>query len=90
MSFSFEFSDKLKEILSKLARRDNALAIAVRKKIGQIISCDEMDIKHFKNLRGNMSHLKRVHVGSFVLTFQVKENIIIFENFDHHDKIYKK
>lgn len=50
MSFSFDFSDKLKEILDKLARRDNTLAIAVRKKINYIISCDEKDIKHFKIL----------------------------------------
>ena len=37
-----------------------------------------------------MCHMKRVHIGSFVLTFQIKEDIIIFEDFDHHDKIYKK
>ena len=90
MSFPFDFSNKLEGILNKLARKDKALAIAVKKKIKQIIFCDKKDIKHFKNLRGDMSHLKRVHIGSFVLTFKMEKETIIFEDFDHHDVIYKK
>ena len=90
MSFPFDFSNKLEGILNKLARKDKALAIAVKKKIKQIIFCDKKDIKHFKNLRGDMSHLKRVHVGSFVLTFKMEKETIIFEDFDHHDKIYQR
>ncbi len=88
MSFSFEISDRLKPVLDKLAFRDKALAVAVRKKIEQIASCDHASIEHFKNLRGNMSCLKRVHIGSFVLTFQVMGNKIIFEDLQHHDGAY--
>jgi len=89
MSLPFEISNKLRETLDKLANKDNALAIAVRKKIDQIINFDIDSIQHFKNLRGKMSHLKRVQVGSFVLTFRLEGNVIIFEDFDHHDTIYK-
>ncbi len=89
MSFSFEISDGLKKILDKLRYKDRNLAIAVRKKIIQIINSDSVSIGHFKNLRHDLSHLKRVQVGSFVLVFRIKGDVIIFEDFDHHDRIYK-
>lgn len=83
--FKLRFSKKLEKTMKKL---DKNLDSALKKKIKQIISCDKTTIQHFKNLRGELSHLKRVHVGSYVLTFQVREDIIIFEDFVHHDKAY--
>lgn len=88
MSFSFEVSDRLRKTIGKLAAKDRALAGAVSKKIRQIINSDNAAIAHFKNLRGSMRHLKRVHVGSFVLTFQLNEGRIIFEDLEHHDGAY--
>ena len=90
MSFPFEISPHLKRVLNKLGRKDKNLAIAVIKKIEQIVNSDTFAIEHFKNMRYNLSHLKRVHIGSFVLTFRFKEGTIIFEDFDHHDRIYNK
>gem|GEM_PF-4242939 len=29
-------------------------------------------------------------MGSFVLIFRIKDNIITFEKFEHHDAVYKK
>jgi len=46
-----------------------------------------------KNLRSPLQHLKRVHIGkSFVLVFSIKESgkLVIIEDYDHHDTIYKK
>ena len=88
MTFRFEISGKLEKILAKLSRKNKTLAIAVNKKIKQIINSDISFINHFKNLRAPMNYLKRVHIGGFILTFQVKNNIIFFENFGHHDKAY--
>lgn len=91
MSLPFDISPKLEEILNKLGRRDRTLAIAVRKKIQQIIASDSATInERFKNLRHDLSNLKRVRIGSFVLVFRVKRNSIVFEDFDHHDRIYKR
>ncbi len=91
MSISFDISPKLEKILDKLGKKDINLAVFVRKKIQQIIDTDPANInKHFKNLRHGMSHLKRVQIGSFVLVFRIKDDTIIFEDFDHHDRIYKK
>ena len=44
----------------------------------------------YKHLQHNLKNCCRVHIGSFVLTFEIleKEQIVIFHDFDHHDTIY--
>ena len=81
---------KIEKILRKLKRKDHSLFTAVNNKIAQIAEMDITAIMHLKNLRHDLSHLKRVQIGSFVLTFSVKENTIIFDDLDHHDRIYIK
>jgi mRNA-degrading endonuclease RelE of RelBE toxin-antitoxin system len=78
----------IQDILKKLKRKDPVLFRAVQKKINQIASLDGATIQHFKNLRGNSSKYKRVHVGSFVLIFKLEGNTIIFDRFIHHDDAY--
>lgn len=49
------------------------------------------NINHYKNLRTPLQHLKRVHIRkSFVLTFGVENDVVVFYDFDHHDRIYEK
>ena len=89
--FGFGLSDKLKVILSKLAKKDKEIAIIINKKIKEIVNNDSETIKRYKNLKHDLSDLKRVHIDkSFVLTFKVDiaHNFILFYDFDHHDKIY--
>jgi len=90
MSFKIIISNELKKSLAILKRKDKTTYIAVENKIFQIASCDQASIERFKNLRGKLSHLKRVHIGSFVLIFRIKDDAIVFEEFGHHDRIYKK
>jgi len=78
----------INKILKKLKRKDPALFRAVQKKINQIALCDNISIQHYKNLRGNLRDYKRVHIGSFILTFQVQKDIVIFRRFEHHDNAY--
>ena len=88
MTFNFVLTHALTKQLDKLFFRDKVLAIAVRKKITQIISLDEIAIQHFKNLRYDLSDYKRVQVGSFILMFKIEGNTIIFDRFRHHDEAY--
>jgi len=67
MSFKFIITQDLRKVLNKLAHKNRALAIAVRKKMTQIINSNIAFINHFKNLKGHLSNYKRIHVGSFVL-----------------------
>lgn len=80
----------IEKILAKLSRKDPALFRTLVKKINQIASLNSDGIEHFKNLRYDLSELKRVRIGSFVLVFRFKEGVIFFEDFDHHDRIYAK
>jgi len=88
MALDYILSQELRRNLEKLAFRDNALAVAVGKKIRQIASLDDDALSHFKNLRGNLSRYKRVHVGNFVLFFCVEGELIVFDRLLHHDDAY--
>ena len=83
-------TSKIEKIMKRLSRKDPVLFRTLQKKISQIGTFDFATInEHFKNLVGDMSHLKRVRIGSFVLTFKLKGNTIIFEDFCHHKGAYK-
>jgi YafQ family addiction module toxin component len=89
--FDYNISDKLKFKIGKLVRKDKKRMDILYKKIKQIISCDSDSINHYKNLRNELKEFKRVHIdNSFVLIFKVdiKNNFILFIDFDHHDKVY--
>jgi len=81
---------KIDKILRKLKQKDVGLFRAVQKKILQIAEMDAGAIYHFKNLRHDLSSLKRVQIGSFVLVFTVQGDTVVFEDLDHHDFIYDK
>jgi YafQ family addiction module toxin component len=87
--YKYEVMPNLQKILNKLFNKDRINYEQVIKKVEEIINSG--DPQHYKNLRAPLQNLKRVHIGHFVLVFSVDENTktIKFENFDHHDKIYK-
>ncbi|MFW5847208.1 MAG: addiction module toxin RelE [Nanoarchaeota archaeon] len=90
--FDFDLSDELKFILKKLSKKDPKKVKIINRKIKEIISCNSDTINHYKNLRNELKEYKRVHIDrSFVLTFKVdiKNNFILFVDFEHHDKVYK-
>jgi YafQ family addiction module toxin component len=91
MHRKYKSSKNLDRILSKLYKKDKKLYEQIVKKIEEVINSD--DVEHYKNLRYDLKEFKRVHIGnSFVLVFKFdKQNdFIYFDDFDHHDKIYKK
>ena len=90
--FSFDISDEIKAILSKLSKKDPVRAVIIYKKIEQIISCDKKSIEHYKNLRRDLAEYKRVHIDkSFILLFKVTKpkSHILFDKLKHHDDAYK-
>jgi len=91
--FDFNLSEELKFIIRKLVKKDKKKVEIINKKIKEIINSNEQSIQHYKNLRHDLKDYKRVHIEkSFVLVFKVdvSNNFILFVDFDHHDKIYKK
>jgi len=90
MPYNYKTSKNLDRILEKLLRKDKSTYEQVMKKIEEVINSS--DVEHYKNLRYDMKEYKRVHIGSFVLVFKLNKisNLIEFNDFDHHDVIYKK
>ncbi len=86
----FEIKPELNNKLIKLFKRDRKSYEAVMKKIEEVVN--SYDINHYKNLRYDMKASKRVHLGSFVLVFSYDKakGLVSFEDYDHHDKIYKR
>jgi YafQ family addiction module toxin component len=90
--FEFDLTDELKFKIAKLCKRDPKKVEIINKKIKEIINSSSESINHYKNLKYDLKEFKRVHIdNSFVLTFKVnlKNNFILFADFDHHDRIYK-
>lgn len=92
--FSWDLSDELKRQISVLVKKDKTRAEMLKRKIMEIVSCDEVSINHYKHLRYDLKDFKRVHIfgGRFVLLFQVfkDKKHIVFLSIEHHDRAYKK
>ena len=86
--YDFELRKSFEAIFLKLAKKSPRQLEIVFKKIEELV-----DNPHrYKNLRRPLQHLKRVHIDrSFVLVFSIDEDnkLIIIEDYDHHDNIYK-
>ena len=86
----FEIKPELYKKLVKLSKKDKNAYEAVMKKIDEVIA--SYDVEHYKNLRYNMKDSKRVHLGHFVLVFSYdkSKDFVSFEDYDHHDNVYRK
>ncbi len=83
-----EYSEEITRKLTKLNKKDHRHYTIVRKKIDQILANPE---HRFKDLHYTMKGIKRVHISHFVLIFTINhvKKIVSFEDYDHHDNIYK-
>ena len=85
--YLLEVEKNVDRIFFKLAKKDPKQLEAINKKIGQILE----NPQQFKPLKAPMQHLKRVHIGSFILIYEVIENkkVVRILNYKHHDEAYK-
>ena len=70
----------------KLEKKDPELLDAISRKVEEILD----DPHRYKNLRRPLQHLRRVHGGkSHVIVFSIDDerNLVIIEDFDHHDRM---
>jgi len=88
--YNFKFSNRVEDIIYKLSKKDKVLYERLWSKIKEIIN--SYDIEHYKNLRHDLKEFKRVQIGGKVLVFKFDKtnNVILFVDFDDHDKIYAK
>lgn len=79
------FSNKSMKKIGKLAHDDPEQYLHVMKKIKQI----QTNPSHYKPLRGDLHGARRVHIGDFVLVYQLDKENIVIHDYDHHDRIYE-
>lgn len=84
MEYEPLFTKKFSRVYSKL---NKSLKEQVDKKIRKVCEFPEVG----KPLRNVLKGKRRVHIGHFVLIYEIDEEVkkIIFLNFEHHDKAYK-
>ncbi|ATZ60764.2 MAG: hypothetical protein DDT40_01859 [candidate division WS2 bacterium] len=86
--YDYELRKSVEKIFFKLAKKGPKQLEIIYSKIEKI----RLNPHHYKNLRRPLQHLRRVHIDkSFVLVFSIEESkkLVIIEDYDHHDKIYK-
>ena len=74
----------LKDI--KKVKKNKALINRLDKKIEEILENPE----HHKPLKRDLKGKRRTHIGSYILVFEIKKDIIVFHTFKHHDYAYGK
>ncbi len=79
--------EKVDRIFKKLRKKDLAQFEALSKKANEILE----NPQQFKPLRSPMQHMRRVHVGSFVLVYDIDEarKVVTIRRYEHHDTVYK-
>ena len=85
--YSLEIEEEVYREFEKLAKKDRKHLEAINKKIEQILN----DPFQFKPLKHPLDGLRRVHVGSFVLIYDVLENqkTVRVLKYKHHDQAYQ-
>ena len=80
------FSDDFRKILEHAKKRDKKLYGLLVAQVTRVVDNPLCG----KPLRNVLRNRRRVHIGSFVLIYEIHQQEIRFLDFDHHDKIYKK
>ena len=88
VTYSMEVLPHLEKMLDKYFKKDIRHYERIVKKMTEITQ----EPYTYKPLKHSIKGKRHVHIDSFVLTFSIKENekVVIFLDYDHHDKIYLK
>lgn len=84
--YLLEIEEDVLRIFKKLSKKDKKQLGAITKKIQQILA----DPYQFKPLKHPLEGLRRVHIGSFVLIYEIIENPnkVRVLKYKHHDLAY--
>ncbi|MBI2079833.1 type II toxin-antitoxin system mRNA interferase toxin, RelE/StbE family [Candidatus Micrarchaeota archaeon] len=86
--YSADFSEDFREVLEKLKKKDRFLFERLKKKMNEILE----NPQHYKPLRNVLKGCREVHIGSFVILFQVDDlNMkVTFLKYAHHDTVFRR
>jgi len=86
--YSLEVKEGVDRTFARMAKKDRERLEAVERKVAEILE----DPRRFKPLRAPMQNKRRVHVGPFVLVYEIDEarGVVVLLDFEHHDKVYRR
>ena len=86
-AYSLEIVQKVDRTFKKLQRKDPVQFESLTKKVAAILE----NPYQFKPLKAPMQHMRRVHVGSFVLIYDISEEkkVVTVRRYEHHDTVYQ-
>ncbi len=86
--YSLEVKEGVDRTFRRMAGKNPARLASVRRKVEEVLA----DPHRFKPLRAPMEGMRRVHVGPFVLVYQVDERrkVVTLVDFEHHDRVYRR
>ena len=85
--YSLEVVESVDKTFKKLQKKDPAQFDCLIKKLKEILE----NPQQFKPLKSPMQHMRRVHIGSFVLVYDIDEAraVVTIRRYEHHDYVYK-
>ncbi|MDY9922274.1 type II toxin-antitoxin system mRNA interferase toxin, RelE/StbE family [Methanobacterium sp.] len=78
-------SHKFQKEMEKLSQKNPKQYKHVLNKMEQI-SAKPL---HYKPLSGDLHGSRRTHVGDFVLIYGINEGRVVFQDYNHHDRVYQ-
>ena len=84
--YALAVKESVDRTFRRMAKKDRERLAAVRKKVEEILK----NPYRFKPLRAPMQNKRRVHVGPFVLVYEIDEEnkTVVLLDFEHHDRVY--
>ena len=71
---------------TQFLKKDKSLSERVQKKVIEILQNPE----HYKPLRNVLKGKRRVHVGHYVILYEIDSDAVVFHRFKPHDDAYKE
>jgi YafQ family addiction module toxin component len=78
-------SHRFQKEMEKLSQKNPEQHGHVLKKMEQITAKP----LHYKPLSGDLHGSRRTHVGDFVLIYGIEEGRVVFQDYNHHDRVYQ-
>lgn len=85
MLYRAVFSKEIQGVFRRL-RKDKALYRRLQTAVDKILLNPEFG----KPLRYDLKNYRRVHVGSYVLVYEVRDGVVFFVDYQHHDVVYSR
>ena len=69
---------------TQFLKKDKLLSERVEKKVLEVLQNPE----HYKPLRNVLKGKRRIHIGHYVMIYEVENDTVVFHKFLPHDKAY--